>query len=358
MVAEPPLVTALCGDAEISAHFSGDAEVAMILRFEAELARAQVAFGLVPQASADRIASVAETLRPDPAELGRAMARDGVSVPHLVQELRRAVGEPHAAFVHLGATSQDAIDTGLMLRLRAVLDLLVVRLERLMEEMGRLVREQGSRTLMAQTRMQAALPFTLADKLATWQRPLEKHAARLSSLRAGLPVQLGGPIGTGESFGDQYEDIRRALALRLGLGDAPSWQSDRTEILDIAQALALLAGTTAKIGQDFALMAQTGINAVRLAGGGGSSAMAHKENPVGAEVLVAIGRFNAGLLGLLGQSMIHENERSGAAWTLEWMLLPQMAETTGRAIAVAEGLVSHAEFKALRGAFDYAACPK
>ena len=138
--------------------------------------------------------------------------------------------------------------------------------------------------------------------------------------------------------------MRAALAERLGLADHEPWHSDRTPILDIAHAFVLLSGTLGKIGQDVALMAQNEIATIRLAGGGGSSAMAHKQNPVGAEVLVALARLNAGLLGTLSQSMVHENERSGAAWTLEWILLPQIAEATGAGLTLADMLLTGARF--------------
>lgn len=141
-------------------------------------------------------------------------------------------------------------------------------------------------------------------------------------------------------------ELRAALASRLGLTDVPPWHADRTPILEIAQGLMLLTGTLGKIGQDVALMAQTEIGAVRLAGGGRSSAMAHKQNPVGAELLVALGRLNAGRSGVLAQAMIHENERSGAAWTLEWLVLPDMASTTGAALRHANALLVGMEFRA------------
>ena len=99
----------------------------------------------------------------------------------------------------------------------------------------------------------------------------------------------------------------------------------------------LLSGTLGKIGQDIALMAQNEVGEVRLATGGGSSAMPHKSNPVPAEVLVTLARFNAGLLGTLHQALVHENERSGAAWTLEWLVLPQMAVATGAGLSKAHG---------------------
>ena len=338
-----PLLDALTGDPEIAALFLPDAEIAALLRVEAALARAQGALGAIEPADAARIEAAVADFEPDEPALRQGLARDGVVVPELVRQLREAAGEagPH---VHVGATSQDIIDTGLMLRLRTVLAVLATRLDAVLAEIARLDAEEGGRTLMAQTRMQAALPFTVADKLATWVRPLQDHRKRLCDLARSLPLQLGGPVGNGASFGASYERLRADMARHLDLRDAAPWHSDRTPILDVAQGLALLTGTLGKIGQDLALLAQSEVGAVKLSGGGGSSAMAHKQNPVGAEVLVALARFNAGLLGTLSQSMVHENERSGAAWTLEWMVLPQMAEATGRALTGAAVLLRGAHF--------------
>jgi 3-carboxy-cis,cis-muconate cycloisomerase len=342
-----PLVKDLTGDPEIARHFAAKAELAAMLRFERELTEAQAALGLVPAEAAAAIGRAIENLSWPSAAAGvrQGMARDGVPVPALVRALRAAVDEPHAAFVHGGATSQDVVDTGLMLRLRAVLAELQTRLGTLLASLGALEARDGAIAVMAQTRMQAALPFTASDKIATWRAPLAGVLRRLDKRARHLPLQLGGPIGTGDSFGSRFAELRAELADRLGLADATPWHSDRTPILDMAQLFALLNGTLGKIGQDLALLAQSDRGAIRLAGGGGSSAMAHKSNPVGAEALVALGRFNAGLLGLLAQSLIHENERSGAAWTLEWMVLPQMAEASGAALRIADELLRGARFQ-------------
>lgn len=342
-----PLVENLAGDSEIAGHFAAAAEVSAILRFETELAAAQASLGLVPAEAAEALADADERLRwPWAArEIRDGMRRDGVPVPALVRALRQEVGA-HGVHVHHGATSQDAVDTGLMLRLRSVIAILGDRLDALVETLDALRARDGAVPVMAQTRMQAALPFTAADKIATWRRPLAEGAVRLRDLAGRLPVQLGGPIGTGASFGPEAAALRAALARRLRLRDAEPWHADRTPVLDVAQLLALLTGTLGKIGQDLVLLAQSDRGAIVLPGGGGSSAMAHKNNPVGAEVLVALGRLNAGLLGTLAQSMISENERSGAAWTLEWMVLPQMAEAAGAALRLAGDLLSGAEFRA------------
>ncbi|WP_062207389.1 3-carboxy-cis,cis-muconate cycloisomerase [Aureimonas sp. AU12] len=345
--ADRPLAHAFASDAAIAAQFSMQAEIAAILEFEAALAEAQAELGIFSLeagvAIREAVGRMGKALDHD--DLRRGFARDGVVVPALVRQLREAVGAPHAASVHKGATSQDAIDTGLMLRLKPVVALLGERLDALLARLDAWTAEQGDSPLMAHTRMQAALPFTVAAKLATWRRPLLAHRARLAALPAStLAVQLGGPVGDGSSFGPQAAELSAALARRLALADAAPWHSDRTRILDIAQALAVLTGTLGKIGQDAALLAQSEVGALQLLGGGGSSAMAHKQNPVGAEVLVALARLNAGLAGTMQQAMIHENERSGAAWTLEWFVLPPMAEAAGAGLRLADALLTGARF--------------
>src|SRR6202012_829905 len=137
------------------------------------------------------------------------------------------------------------------------------------------------------------------------------------------------------------------LAARLGLTDAPCWQVGRGAVGEFGSWLRLVPGALGKLGQDAALMAQNEIGEVRLAGGGGSSAMAHKSNPVGAEVLVALARFCAGQLGTLHQALVHENERSGAAWTLEWLILPPLATATASALRHAATLCEGMRFVGL-----------
>lgn len=334
------LLDCLTGDAEIASMFAPEAEIDAILRFEVALAWAQAEAGLIEPAAAAAIESASAGFVPDVETLSAGLRRDGVVVPELVRQMRVAVGKPHGTALHLGATSQDAIDTGLMLRLKRILDLLDGRLGCLLHGLDAAGQADGQAPLMAYTRMQAALPITVAEKVARWSVPLVGHRRRLEGLKADLAIQLGGPVGDGRGLRGEAAAIRQGLARRLGLADVRPWHSDRTRILDVAQGFALLTGTLGKLGQDIALMAERG--EVGLSGGGTSSAMAHKNNPVGAELLVALGRLNAGLMGALHQSMIHENERSGAAWTLEWMILPQMAEAAGAALNHAVSLMEGA----------------
>ncbi|MBZ6077901.1 3-carboxy-cis,cis-muconate cycloisomerase [Microvirga puerhi] len=342
-----PILQALVGDEEVGAFFSNEAELAAMLRVEVALAEAEAELGLIGEDAADRIASACKGFVPDWNALAKGLAQDGVAVPEFVRQLRRAVGEPHDKAVHLGATSQDIVDTALILRLKDLAAVFSRRIETLIDALQRLGERDGSIALMAHTRMQRALPFTAADKIKTWIQPLERHAETLRELLPRLLViQLGGPVGTRAELRDHGDAVADSMAERLGLGFAPAWHAQRDRIGEFGAWLSLLSGTLGKFGQDLALMAQNEVGEVALPGGGGSSAMAHKSNPVQAEVLVALARFNVGLVGILHQGLVHENERSGTAWTLEWLVLPQMAVAAGAGLAKAHALAEGMRFVA------------
>ena len=257
-----------------------------------------------------------------------------------MRQLRAQAGGGEGA-IHTGATSQDVLDTALALTLRTVSDILTVRLKALDRSFAQLARDNGDAPLMGRTRMQAALPITVADRVQNWRQPLEAHIVALDALRPRVQrLQLGGAVGTRHGFGDDGDRIATHMADALGLASGPVWHTDRTAVAEYAGRLSLVTGTLGKFGQDIALMAQQGIDEVSLAGGGGSSAMPHKSNPVLAELLVTLARFNATQITGLHQALIHEQERSGAAWMLEWMILPQMTVPTARALSAAQDLVS------------------
>ena len=347
-MSEPPrtLLSALVGDEEVEALLSDAAQLRGLLAFERALAEAEAEAGLIAEGAATAIAAAIDRFRPDWDDLARGLAQDGVVVPALVRQLRAAVGEPHASAVHHGATSQDAIDTALVLQLAGIIPIYLERIASLERALDVLSQKSGSGSLMAHTRMQAALPFTVGDKIRTWLEPLGRHRQALSAVRRQLlVVQLGGPVGYRSGFGGRGDSIARGLATRLDLGVAEPWHSTRDPIAAFGSLLSLLTGSLGKFGADVAILAQTELAAIELSGGGGSSAMAHKSNPVTAEVLVALARHNAGLVGTLHQSLIHENERSGAAWTLEWLTLPPMLVTTAAALRLASKLAGQITFR-------------
>ncbi|MEO5760528.1 MAG: 3-carboxy-cis,cis-muconate cycloisomerase [Mesorhizobium sp.] len=338
-----PLLSSLLGDEEAARHFSVEAEIEAMLAFERALAEAEAESGVIASDAAAAIVAALATFRPDTALLRAGVARDGVVVPELVRQMRAAVGQPHGDKLHFGATSQDVIDTGLVLRLKQVIDHLGLLLTENIVRLAGLEQDFGARALTGMTRMQPAISILVSDRIGAWRAPLERHRERLAQQSARLlVVQFGGAAGTLEKLGDKGPAVRKALAARLDLGDVPQWHSQRDGLADFASWLSLLTASLGKFGQDIALMAQGGAD-IELSGGGGSSAMPHKQNPVKAEVLVALARFNATQLSGMHQSIVHEQERSGAAWTLEWLLLPQMVVATAGSLRLAAELTGQIE---------------
>ena len=312
-------------------------QMAHMLAFEAAWSRACGACGLFDAKAAQTAASAIEGAQIDLAEIAAGTAQDGVPVPALVRQLK-AIAPAEA--VHKGATSQDVIDTALVLILREASQLIDARLDALLIDLEQLETRFGDAPLMGRTRMQAATQITVRDRLRAWSLPLAAHRDRIARLRPLVErVQIGGASGDRKALGDKAGAVVADVARQLDLAPAPhSWHSTRAAIVDHASALSLLSGSLGKMGQDVALMAQQGLDEITLTGGGGSSAMPHKHNPVQAELLVTLARFNATQVSAMHHAMIHEQERSGAAWSLEWMVLPQMLMATARALALGQEL--------------------
>lgn len=336
-----PLLSGLLGDMEVAQQFSVKADLHAMIRFEVALARAEAEAGVVPAEAAERIELASRTFSPDILALAQATAQDGMAVPEFVSQLRAAVGSPHNVCVHVGCTSQDLIDTSLVLRVREVNALLVERLEAAMRLLKDLSERFGTRALMAQTRMQAALPVTVADRIDLWLAPLQRCRERFETLTENLYVlQFAGPVGTLDGLDGKGSEVRRRLAEELGLYDpGGSWHTNRAVITDYSNWLSSITSALGKLGQDIVLMAQNERDELVFTGAGTSSAMPHKRNPVQAETLTTIARFNATLVSGMHHASLHEQERSGAAWGLEWMLLPQLCVATAASLRNAERLL-------------------
>jgi 3-carboxy-cis,cis-muconate cycloisomerase len=337
---EHPFLSGLFGDSEIVELFSAKADIDAMVRFETALAQAEAEAGIFADDVAEAIVSGLSEFAADMSALRHGVAKDGVVVPELIRQMRAAVAGRAADKVHFGATSQDVIDTSLMLRLKMAAEIIATRLGHLIDTLGDLASRDGRKPLTGYTRMQAAIGITVADRAAGWIAPLERHLLRLETFaQNGFALQFGGAAGTLEKLGDNAGAVRADLAKRLGLADRPQWHNQRDGIAEFGNLMSLVTGTLGKFGQDIALMAELG-SEIRLSGGGGSSAMPHKQNPVNAETLVTLARFNAVQISALHQSLVHEQERSGAGWMLEWLTLPQMVTATGTSLLVAERLAA------------------
>ncbi|WP_298854659.1 3-carboxy-cis,cis-muconate cycloisomerase [uncultured Ruegeria sp.] len=334
-------LSALFADAEIDAALGADAQLGTMREIEAAYSRALGECGLRDAKLAERAAQHVLSAELDEAGLKEGTARDGLVIPELVHQLKADAPDDIKPVIHSGLTSQDVIDTALVLNLRDAIAILADRLQSVSSAIEELEVTFGENPLAGRTRMQLALEITVSDRLKTWRTPIETHLKRLAEIETRLiRLQLGGAVGDRASWAEHSQQIADSMARALHLpSPGRSWHTDRTAIAEFSGWLSLITGTLGKMGQDIVLMAQQGVDDIRLKSGGSSSVMPHKHNPVLAELLVTLARFNATLLPGMHHAVVHEQERSGTAWALEWMLLPQMVVATGRALLVAAEVV-------------------
>ena len=325
----------LLGDTEMAQLMGDEATLAAMLRAEAALSLAQGKLGVIPKDAAAAIAKAADTLRPDPAGLAAGLARAGIAAQPLIAALKQAAGD-HSAWVHYGATSQDIVDTGLMIQLAQALALLRARLTGLDQVLAAKAAEYADLPIPAHTRFQIAAPTTLGAKIAVWRAPLARQVQRLDEILPRLlNVQLYGAAGTSAALGPQADQVRHAMAatLELGVADTP-WHSSRDVIAELGGWLSLTTGALGKMGADLVLLGQSELGYAAAGTGGASSTMPQKSNPVAAETLVTLARLNAGALGTLHQALVHAAERDGAALEIEWALLPEMLERAAASLRI------------------------
>ncbi|HZX96667.1 MAG TPA: 3-carboxy-cis,cis-muconate cycloisomerase [Myxococcales bacterium] len=313
--------------------FGDQARLQGMLDFEAALARAEAQAGMIPAAAAEAIAGHCRAELLDAGALAEATGRAGNPVIPLVAALTRsvaAVDAAAAAHVHRGATSQDAMDTGLVLQLRAFIEVLAADLERLSAALARLANAHRATPICGRTWLQQAAPTVFGLKAAGFLDALERHLERLRELRPRLLVlQFGGAVGTLGSLESRGPQVAEALSreLQLGLPEMP-WHAHRDRLVELAAWLGLLVGTLGKMARDLALLAQGEVAEAFEAGGegrGGSSAMPQKRNPVSAAVVLAAAARAPGLVATLLSAMVQEHERGLGGWHAEWETLPELS---------------------------------
>ena len=343
------LLDPLLSDPQTSALFTDRAALEAMLQFEVALARAEESCGVIPPGCARAIADAAKTLAPDWNALGAGVQQAGHPVTALVKQLRAAAA-PRGEYVHWGATSQDVIDSALVIRLREALAGLDARLEAVIARFSQHAAAHRGTVMAGRTRSRQAVPTTFGLKAAGWIAPLKRHRRRLAELRPRLLVlQFGGAAGTLAALGDRGLAVSEALAKELDLALPPMpWHSQRDSFGEAAAWLALVTASTGKMGRDLTLLAQDEIAEVHDGSAGGSSTMPQKSNPVLSEVLVAAATVNAGLSASMQQAALQEHERGGSGWTAEWLLLPQMTILAGTALRHAETIGGALDVRAER----------
>jgi 3-carboxy-cis,cis-muconate cycloisomerase len=345
-----PLLAPMLSSAAMRAVCDDVAYLQHMLDFEAALARAEAASGVIPKSAAAPIAKTCKASSFDLGALAEAATRSGNLAIPLVKALTAEVakGDADAArYVHWGATSQDVIDTATMLTLCAGIDALLTDIDRAIAGFARLARQHRNTPAVARTWLQHALPMPFGLKLAEYAAALHRSRLRLRRLRQEtLALQFGGAAGTLASLGDKGWLVAEKLAqdLKLILPEAP-WHTHRDRIAETASVLAIVAGTCGKIARDVQLMMQTDVAEAFEPSGegrGGSSTMPHKRNPVAAATALAAATMAPNLAATIFAAQVQDHERSAGPWHAEWPVMPMLLLVTSGALAatvdIAEGL--------------------
>nr|WP_267895737.1 3-carboxy-cis,cis-muconate cycloisomerase [Pseudomonas mendocina] len=338
------------------AIFCDAGRVQGMLDFEAALARAEARVGLIPTEAVAPIEAACKAELYDYPALAQAIATAGNSAIPLVKALgkRIAASNPEAErYVHLGATSQDAMDSGLVLQLRAAIGLLQSDLAKLAEALATQAERYIDTPLAGRTWLQQATPVTLGMKLAGVLGAVTRHRQRLHELKPRLlSLQFGGASGSLAALGDVGWAVSGALAqeLELALPEQP-WHTQRDRLVEFASLLGMIAGSLGKLGRDLSLLMQTEAGEVfepSAPGKGGSSTMPHKRNPVSAAVLIGAATRAPGLVTTMFAAMPQEHERSLGLWHAEWDTLPELCCLVSGALQQALLVVPGLEVDAAR----------
>lgn len=329
------------------AVFSDRTRVGLMLRVEAALAGAEAACGLAPKALAGAIARIG----PDDLDLagiGAKSADSGVAAVPFVKALEARLPENLRSAVHRGATSQDVVDTALVLQIAAGLDLIAADLSAIIDGLSAMAKIHRRTACVGRSYGQHAAPITFGFATGVWLGGVADVAAQLPMLRdRTLVASLAGPVGTLAGLGEKAEDVGMRFAQSLGLGYASiPWHSARGRMVAVGTWLAELAGALAKMATDVAFLSATEVGEVaepHSGGRGGSSSMPHKRNPVSSTVILAAHMAAPGLVGTLLAAMAAGQQRPVGAWQAEWHALPQLFGLASGALRearrLAEGLV-------------------
>jgi 3-carboxy-cis,cis-muconate cycloisomerase len=312
---------------EIRAIFDERAMFQRWLDVEAALAQAEAELGVIPAEAAEAIARHARVEEIDLAAVKRSLAVTAHPIVPLVRELTRVTGE-HGGWVHWGATTQDIMDTGMVLQLKEAHRILRRDLVELVGLFADLAAVHRDTVMVGRTHAQQALPITFGFKVAVWISECLRHVERLDQIAPRVLVgELAGAVGTLAGFGPEGEAVQRKVMARLGLGVPPiAWHAARDTVTEFVTLLALMGGTLGRIANEIIQLQRSEIMELEepfAHGKVGSSTMPHKRNPSTAERVVGIGRLLRGLTVSAMETMVAAHERDMSVGRAEWVLVPE-----------------------------------
>ncbi len=330
---DSPLLRNSWSTPEMRAVFSEETRMQKWLDYEAAIAIEQADMGIIPQDAAKEIADRAKVKNLDMAKILEETARTKHGLVPTVRALEHACRNGHGEWVHYGPTTQDVVDTGMMLQLQEAYALIKADLKKIGQHLYKLAKEHRNTPMTGRTLALQALPITFGHKAAIWLTELYRHEQRLNDLKERTFVgSVVGAVGTKASFGDRADELEARVLKRLGLNVPEiSWQPARDRLVEFGGVLGMIAGTLGKIGHEILMLAHNEIDELHEPfdkGQVGSSTMPHKRNPAVSENAVTVSTAIKGNIYILQDMLRQEHERDGAAWKMEWKIIPEICLMT------------------------------
>ena len=307
------IVRNMYGTHEMRTIFSDETRIANYVRIEVALAKVEASLGVIPEEAYATIAARAPGFQIDWERLRIDIEAVGYPVMPFLKQFAEACGEA-GEYLHWGSTTRDITDTSVVLQLRAAMGVIDVDLRRVKAALITLTQKHRSTVMIGRTHGMHALPSTFGFRTAVWLSEVDRQLLRLARVRGDFDTgQFGGAIGTLAAVGEHGLEVQNALMGELGLR-APdiSWFASRDRIAEVVFAMASIAETMASIGKTLAVMTRNEVGEVRepeIAGRGTSSAMPHKHNTVGSELVIVHGHMAARQVGIVMESMVQDYER-------------------------------------------------
>lgn len=329
---------------DVYSIFSDDSLLKYFLKVEGELAKVQGELNIIPKDSAEMIHQIASSDFMDKRNYLDQTAIVGFPIVAVVDQLSKASGD-HGKYVHWGATTQDIMDSAVMLQIKEVLKLIELELERIINSLLVLIKKYRDTVMVGRSQLQHALPITFGFKVAQWLSPVLEHLEQIRILRkTSLYLQFGGAVGTLASL-DAGLKVRRLLAEKLELNEPViSWHTSREILVEIMHRITTISGTLGKIGKDISLMSQLEIGELgeqKIIGRGVSSTMPQKNNPISAQALIISAKNTAKSMNMMYEALLNDHERGTGVWQLEWTTIPDLIIHATGGIGIADNLLKN-----------------
>ena len=335
---------------DIDTLFSERSIIRKYIEVEKALALVQGRLGVIPEKAAKAIVHSLDADKINLEEFNEDFKKIGFPIVGLIKQLNQQVDNGFGEYLHWGATTQDIMDTGLVLLLRDFVELLQKQITQISEQLILITETHLKTRMVGRSQLQHAIPITFGYKAATWLAPILRFQKKLKALLPDLyKVQFGGAVGTLASLGEIGFDVKRELAIELDLSEAEiSWHTQRDQLAGFVTSLGVFSTSISKIGKDILYMTQTEVGEIVERGEGKSSTMPNKRNPINTQNILLAGQTLRSQINILLESAVQDHERGSATWQLEWVLIPNICSQMYFSVSTLNKLLSNIDIKADR----------